>query len=331
MSNKSILLVDDEEIILTSIGWVLEKDNFKVTTATNGQEAINNLQARQYDLVITDLMMPGIDGITVLKQAKDLYPDIGVIILTGYGDVSSAVKTLKLGADDYLQKPCDNNELIYKAKRSFEKQDLLTKLREQNKQLKREITERKIIERQLQEAQTNLEQQVEERTAELTYTVDELKTVLKVLLIKEKELEKKNQQLHDTNTALNVMLNRREREHTKIRQEIAAKTAEMVLPLLKKASNKLSGPAKDYIKTAQANLLDVFSKHPHDKALTNAKLAPRELQIVHYIRQNKTSKEMADILGLKVSTVEFYRENIRKKLRINNQKINLKKYLTSIQ
>lgn len=329
MSNKSILLVDDEENILSSIGWILKKNNFQVNTATNGRQAIDLLRANRYDLVITDLIMPAVDGIAVLKHAKTLYPTIGVIILTGYGDVGSAVETLKLGADDYLQKPCDVEDLLSKARRNFEKQDLLVKLRDQNEQLKNEIARRKIIEQQLQEARTNLEQQVEARTAELTYTVVELKTALHTLLTREKELQEKNRELHDTNTALNVMMKRREREHNDIRKEIAAKTVDMVLPLLKKAQTKATGPVKDYMETAQANLLDVFSEHPHDQALINAKLAPRELQIIHYIRQNKTSKQMADLLGLTLSTVESYRENIRKKLRIKNQKINLKKFITS--
>ena len=329
MNNKSILLVDDEENILASIGWVLEKNNFRVTTATNGRQAIDLLRVNHYDLVITDLRMAEVDGIEVLQKAKRFDPDVGVIILTGYGDVGSAVETLKLGADDYLQKPCDIDDLLSKARRSFEKQDLVAKLRAQNEQLTKEIAIRKTIELELQAARATLEQQVEARTMELTDTVDELNTVLQKLLIREKEFQEKNQELNDINTALSTMLKRREREHNDIRKEIAAKTVETVLPLLKKAQSNVSGPAREYMATAQANLLDVFSGHSHDLALINARLAPRELQIVQYIRQNKTSREIADILGLTVSTVESYRENIRKKLRLKNQKINLKKFLTS--
>ncbi|MFT5727105.1 MAG: DNA-binding NarL/FixJ family response regulator [Desulforhopalus sp.] len=330
MNNKSILLVDDEKYILASIGWVLEKNNFKVTPATNGREAIELLRANHYDLVITDLKMDKEDGLAVLKEAKKLYPETGVIILTGYADIGSAVETLKLGADDYLQKPCDIDDLLNKAKRSFEKQDLVAKLRDQNKQLKREIITRKTMELQLQESRANLEQQVEKRTEELSHTVNELKIVLKTLVLREKELQQKNQELHDTNTTLSVMLKRRDREQNEIRKEIAEKAVEMVLPLLKRAQNKATGPVKKYMETAQANLLDIFSTHRHDAVFTNAKLAPRELQVVHYIRQDKTSKEIADLLNLTVSTVESYRENIRKKLGIKNQQINLKKFLTSI-
>jgi DNA-binding response OmpR family regulator/DNA-binding CsgD family transcriptional regulator len=330
MTKKTILLVDDEEAIVTSIGWALEHNNFEVTIANNGGDAIDLLQTKSFDLVITDLMMPRVDGLAVLQRAKSLYPEIGVIILTGYADVDSAVQALKMGADDYLQKPCDVDDLLIKARRSLKRQDLVTQLQNQNKQLTSEMAARRKIELQLQEHQVILEQQVQDRTSELTRTVDELQYAIATLIAKEKELQEKNRELQNINTTLSTMLNRRTQEHNEIRREIAAETAKMVLPLLKKAETQGTGPAKEYLKTAEANLLDILSKQPHDIVLTNARLAPRELQIVHYLRQNKTSKEMAELLGISVRTVESYRENIRKKLRIKNQKKNLKRFISSL-
>lgn len=330
MDRKNILLIDDEEVVLHTVGWFLQQHGMEVTTAGSGEEAIGLLRERRFDLVITDLVMPRIDGLAVLQQAKKLYPEIGVIILTGFGDVGSAVKTLQQGADDYLQKPCDIDELISKARRSFEKQDLVERLKAQNGLLREEIAARKAVEEKLREARAGLEQQVAERTAALTHTVDELKIALETLLSREKELQEKNRELRDLNTALNIMLKRRDQERQDVRKEIAAETVETVIPLLKKAGTQATGTARSYMETAQANLLDVFAKHPHDVVLVNAKLAPRELQIVHYIRQGKTSKEIADVLGLSVRTVEAYRENIRVKLRIRNKKKNLRKFLTSL-
>ena len=330
MRQKSILLVDDEEAILTSIGWALEQNSFRVATASDGQKAIDMLRAGPYDLVITDLLMPVVDGLGVLKQAKSLHPDIGVIILTGHGDIGSAVQSLQLGADDYLLKPCDMDDLLSKARRSFEKQDLVARLRVRNERLKEEIAARKVVERKFQQSQAGLELQVTQRTADLTRTGEELKSALETLQVKENELQEKNREFVDINTTLNTILKRREREHKEIRREIAAKTVETVLPLLKKAQAQASGSTKDYMEAARANLLDVFSKHPHDSVLISAKLAPRELQIVHYIRQNKGSQEMADLMGLSLRTIESYRENIRKKLGIKNQKKNLKKFITSL-
>ncbi len=330
MINKSILLVDDHETILTSIGWELGKNNFAVTTASNGQEAIDALQERHYDLVITDLVMPQVDGIAVLQEAKKLYPDAGVIILTGYDDAASAVKALKLGANDFLLKPCDIDELLSKANRSFERQDLLLTLQQQNTKLLTEITARKALEAELQQSHTNLEHQVEKRTAELSETVSKLNAALKALQTREEELHEKNRQLHDMNTTLTVLLKRRDEEHLDIRKELAAKTAELVVPLLKKAENKVSGTAQNYLATAQENLRSLFAQHSHDTLLINTKLAPRELQVVNYIKQNKSSKDIAEILDLSVRTVESYREKIRKKLGIQSQKKNLKKFLTSL-
>jgi DNA-binding NarL/FixJ family response regulator len=330
MSNKSILLADDHESILASIGWELQRNNFAVTTASNGQEAIDCLRNRQYDLVITDMVMPQVDGMEVLQEAKKLYPDSGVIVLTGYDDTASAVKALKLGADDFLLKPCDIDELLSKANRSFEKQDLLATLQRQNDTLLTEIAAREALEDELKQSHHNLEKQVIKRTAELTATVGKLNTALKELQTREEELHQKNQQLRDMNTTLTVMLNRRDEEHLDIRKEIAAEAAELVMPLLKKAEKQLSGTAQNYLATAQANLRSLFVRHSHDSVLANAKLAPRELQVVNYIKQDKSSKEIAEILDLSVRTVESYREKIRKKLGMQSQKKNLKKFLTSL-
>lgn len=329
MKKKRVLLVDDEDNIRKSLGWVLNKNNFEVTTSPSGEEAVELLRRTKYDLVITDLVMGNLDGLEVLKLSKKYHPETGVIILTGHAGVSSAVKALNLGADDYIQKPCDTDDLLNKVNRSIEKKDLLARLREQNEKLKEEIAARRTIEAELQKSRANLELEVANRTRELTNTVDKLTTVLGTLQIREKELEKKNKELHDINTTLSIMLKRREQEHIDIRKEIAAEAIFTVNPLLKKARSRAVGPAKDYIETAEANLREVFVKHPQD-VLRNAKLAPRELQIVHYIRQNKTSKEIADLLDLSVRTVESYRENIRDKLGLKNQKKNLKKFLTSI-
>jgi len=80
-------------------------------------------------MMITDLMMEGMDGITVLKEAKQIDPEIGVIILTGYGDLSSAIDALRLGADDYLLKPCDTDELLFRIGKIIEKQELKQRLK----------------------------------------------------------------------------------------------------------------------------------------------------------------------------------------------------------
>ena len=129
MQNKSILLVDDEEIILNSIGTDLRQENYDVTLATSGEEAVTLLQDSRFDLVVTDLSMSGLDGIQVLKEAKKIHSLTGVIILTGYGDMTSAIDALRLGADDYVLKPCESDELIIRIGRCLEKQEAFQKIK----------------------------------------------------------------------------------------------------------------------------------------------------------------------------------------------------------
>ena len=128
MQNKSILVVDDEQSILHSLSRDLECTGVKVTTATSGEEAIAKINNSSFDLVMTDLLMPGLDGFQVVKAAKEKNLQTMVIILTGYGAVESAIDALRLGADDFLQKPCDTDELLYRISNCFAKQEMLRKI-----------------------------------------------------------------------------------------------------------------------------------------------------------------------------------------------------------
>ena len=124
----SVLLVDDEKLIRHSFSRDLKAEHFMVTAVAGGKEAINALAQGQYDLVITDLMMPDVDGFEVLKTAKKIAPETSVIILTGYGDMRAAIDALRLGADDFTLKPCEIEELIFRIRRCLDKRSLLQRL-----------------------------------------------------------------------------------------------------------------------------------------------------------------------------------------------------------
>jgi DNA-binding NtrC family response regulator len=124
MKQKSILLVDDEKFILSSLSRELASDNFKVTQAASGEIALAKLEEDSFDLVITDLRMPGVSGFQVLEASKRRNERTMVIILTGYADLDSAVDALRSGADDFLQKPCDIDELLCRISNCVAKQDL---------------------------------------------------------------------------------------------------------------------------------------------------------------------------------------------------------------
>ncbi len=122
MKKASVLLVDDEPVILESVARNLEYNNYSVSKVENGEEALQLLKNNQYDVIITDLRMPGISGIEVLRNAKKIHPETGVFILTGYGDMTSAIEALRLGADDYLIKPCNPDELLLRINRFIKNQ-----------------------------------------------------------------------------------------------------------------------------------------------------------------------------------------------------------------
>ena len=128
MLGNKILLVDDEESILKSFCMNFRHAGYNVTTASSGEEAVEKIQEHHFDIVVTDLSMPGLDGIAVLVESKKHNPDIGAIILTGYGDTSSAIEALRLIADDYVLKPCDSEELLLRIARILKNKEAFRKV-----------------------------------------------------------------------------------------------------------------------------------------------------------------------------------------------------------
>ncbi|WP_051554295.1 response regulator [Desulfobulbus elongatus] len=149
----TILFVDDEDVIRASLSRELRMERFAVTAVGSGDEAVAALDSAAYDLVLTDLMMPGTDGFGVLKAVKRRVPMTGVIILTGYGDMASAIDALRLGADDFALKPCDVEELVFRIRRCLEKRTLLQELSLRNRRLEEEIGQRQRAEHELAESE----------------------------------------------------------------------------------------------------------------------------------------------------------------------------------
>jgi len=107
-----ILAVDDEPVILDSFRKILVLAGYNVDTVESGPEALGLVQRNDYDFVFTDLKMPGMDGVEVVKGVKHLRPDVDVAVITGYATIETAVETMKYGASDYVQKPFTEDELV---------------------------------------------------------------------------------------------------------------------------------------------------------------------------------------------------------------------------
>jgi DNA-binding NtrC family response regulator len=112
MSKGRILVIDDEDIVRTSCSRALAPEGYEVKLAKNGLEALKMISEEKCDIVLTDLKMPDMDGIEVLKKIKEGWPEIEVIIITGYQTVDTAVKSIKLGAFDYIEKPFTPDALL---------------------------------------------------------------------------------------------------------------------------------------------------------------------------------------------------------------------------
>ncbi len=130
-----ILVVDDEQIIIDSCLRILTNPDYQLEAVQDGLEALRRIDENHYDIVILDIMMPKIDGLEVLRRVREGLPDIDVIMITGLSQIETAVKSMKLGAFDYLSKPFDPDELKLVVQRALERRRLL----QENLNLKTEV------------------------------------------------------------------------------------------------------------------------------------------------------------------------------------------------
>jgi DNA-binding NtrC family response regulator len=120
MSKDRILVIDDEDIVLMSCKRALASEGYDVMTVKSGIDGLKLLEDNTFDLVLTDLKMPDIDGIEVLRIVKEKWPHIKVIIMTGYQTVETAVKAIKLGAFDYIEKPFTPEQILLAVRNALE-------------------------------------------------------------------------------------------------------------------------------------------------------------------------------------------------------------------
>jgi len=116
-----ILLVDDEERFRSNLKKMLTAEGFEVSEANSGQKALEELALHAYDVILLDMRMPDMDGLTTLAAIKERHPEPEVIILTGHASVDAAAEIIRLGAAEFLLKPCPLEEVIAKIETAFER------------------------------------------------------------------------------------------------------------------------------------------------------------------------------------------------------------------
>ncbi len=164
---RTILIIDDEEPIRKILGLHLTKEGYRVIQSSGGSEVFNLLRGNSYEVVISDIRMPGVDGVEILDFLTQKYDTVPVIMLTGVLDLSTAVDVMKKGAFDYITKPVRKEELIGTVERALSHRDLL----ERNKRLEKENREYQLF----------LEEKVRERTEELNRKNIELRRAYRQL------------------------------------------------------------------------------------------------------------------------------------------------------
>ncbi|HUZ06902.1 MAG TPA: sigma-54 dependent transcriptional regulator, partial [Candidatus Paceibacterota bacterium] len=143
MNNSSaILLVDDDERLRTAAGKVLAAGGHRVISAASGCEALKKLKEANIALVVSDLRLPDLDGIALLKQARELRPEVEVVMITGHASIEKAVEAMRLGAYDFIEKPLDSAALLKTVAKALEKQRLTS----ENRQLRRRLRQRQGVE-----------------------------------------------------------------------------------------------------------------------------------------------------------------------------------------
>jgi DNA-binding NtrC family response regulator len=120
MDNGSILVVDDDRAFRLATETLLSDEGFRVTLMSNGNLGLEAVRNGEYDLILSDVVMPELGGVDFLREVRMLRPNIPVIMVTGFGSIQTAVEAMRLGATDYLTKPCNNQELVIKIRRALE-------------------------------------------------------------------------------------------------------------------------------------------------------------------------------------------------------------------
>lgn len=135
-----ILIIDDERPIRSTLREILEYEKYKVSDAENGEEGLKLIEKKKFDLVLCDIKMPKMDGIEVLEKVMEKQSDLPVVMISGHGNIETAVEAIKMGAFDFIAKPLDLNRLLVTVRNALDKNDLV----EETKQLRKKVHQSKL-------------------------------------------------------------------------------------------------------------------------------------------------------------------------------------------
>ncbi len=287
-----ILIVDDERQVADLLKEVFSSWSMSAESLTDPLLVSREVKKRFYHIVLLDIMMPKKSGLDVLAEISRLSPKTKIIMMTGYADKEVAIKALRLGAFDFLEKPMSIDLLSYAVKRALETQRI-------------ELEHEKALE--------------------------DLKKSHAELLAHQAKLEQLNEDLLDTNKALSVLAQNIERTREETERRMVLKIRSLILPIIEKLrQDKNLEMYEPQFAMLVGYIEDLTSGLATNFQLTTS-LSFSELRIASMIRNGMTSEEIARQLHIALDTVKTHRRNIRRKLNITGTAKNLRTYLGSLE
>jgi DNA-binding NarL/FixJ family response regulator len=344
----NILIVDDEKSVHQTINEVLSPDEerasskksmkelagrlfdvpeevasaenkYELTFCLQGEEAVEAVErsiegGRQYSVVFLDMRMPpGKDGLWTAEKIRELDPMVNILIMTAYSDIDPVEISAKVQPVDkllYAQKPLRPQEIRQFAAALSSKWQSESQLVNTNLQLAAARNRLEGLLHERTEKLQNVEERLEERSTELAESGVAMKVLLKNISIDNFDMDEKVREL-DERIVLNVK--------------------ELTEPFLERlVGSDLNDEQRECLTILRSNLDKVTSPAMQRLYSDDHDLTPSELQVANLIRQGRKTKEIASLLNLSTRTIEFHRDNIRKKLGIRDRKTSLKSILKSI-
>ena len=291
-----VQVVDDEAAVCSLLRAALEKDGHEIRIFQDPLQALDDLQTNECDILIADIIMPQMSGLELLQAVKAINRDIKVILITGGPRLESAIEATRIGAYDYLTKPIEPKRI----RKVVNSASLLKQLEDENRKYHNE-----------------LEKLVKKRTAALEEKNKQLRDVAK--------------RLDEANIALKVLLEHKDKEKVDQEEKVLTNIKTLVMPYLQKLGDtRLTNQQRDYISILETNLKETISPFLSNIKDSFLGLTPREIEVANFIKNGKTSKEIAEIMIVSTETVNHHRQSIRKKLGLANTKTNLRNQLLTL-
>jgi DNA-binding NarL/FixJ family response regulator len=303
MTDSQILIVDDEAAILKLLKRILSAEGLLCTTAASAGEARSHLSRQPFDLVLSDIEMPGESGLELINFVKSNYPDTGIVVVSVLIEQEVARTAMETGIFGYIVKPFEKSQVIITVSNALR---------------------RAALEKSEKNKHAELERLVRERTADLL-------TMQESLRRREIELENQRLNLEQADSAIRVMMKSSQHDRAQVEEQVLMNVKQTVRPYMEKLRRSgLSDRQRSYLDILEASLQDIVS--PFVRALSSdyIDLTPTELQVAQLIKEGKNTKEISAVLNLSMNTIMTHRYKIRSKLGLLNKKNNLHTFLKTL-